>query len=149
MYKKGQNIPFVKQFFFQILFGRENPFHAQQLKIFGKEKPSFNALIFTKYSPLKPIFNLGWVRLRENGKYRKTYSDWEGLGDPGEASSVDKMVLAPGQIILVYGVMGFAFVTCLTILCCEKVMNWGKKRTIQKFGNVIIDLGHSKCAMDF
>lgn len=35
---------------------RENPFHQQELKIFGKEKPTYSAVVLTRNSPLKQVF---------------------------------------------------------------------------------------------
>ena len=46
---------------------RNNPFHNQELMVFGREKSTYNALIFTKNSPLAPVFDLGMKMMRETG----------------------------------------------------------------------------------
>jgi hypothetical protein len=54
------------------------------------------------------------------------YREWEGAGDPGETPVVDKMVLSPGQLIMLYFLMFMAFASSLIVLCFEKGLKWFK-----------------------
>ena len=99
-------------------FFRDNPFYQQRLKIFARQKPIFNAIIVNKNSPLKPMFDLGTRFLRENGVIEQMLKDWTG-GEIQEVDGVEKMVLSPGQVILVYMVMGGAMCTSFMALVLE------------------------------
>ena len=75
----------------------EHPFHQQELKIFGKQPPIFNALAVTKNSPISPVFKAGMRYLRENGILAQLEQDWMGQ-EVESRSAVSKLVLSPGQV---------------------------------------------------
>ncbi len=58
------------------------------------------ALIFTKNSPLTPVFKLGTARLRENSVLGQIYSIWEGREvKDSDGASASKTVLSAGQVL--------------------------------------------------
>lgn len=97
---------------------QDNPFHQQNLKIFAQQKPQFQSIIFPSNSPMKAVFQLGSLILRESGAEEKLLAQWEGP-EVSSSSGVDKMVLEPGQVILVYIIMGGALVVSAITLGIE------------------------------
>ena len=99
-------------------FFRENPFFHQGLKVFGREKSVFNAIIFTKNSPVAPVFRAGLRRLRERGVLQQLEQDWMGLAIESR-TEFGKLVLSPGQVVLVYVIMGVAVIGAIVALILE------------------------------
>ena len=63
-------------------FFRANPYHHQRLKVFAKEKPRLDALIFPINSPVKEVMRLAMSRLFESGGVEYLLDKWEGRGIP-------------------------------------------------------------------
>ncbi|TRY67601.1 hypothetical protein TCAL_05368 [Tigriopus californicus] len=97
---------------------QDNPFHQQNLKIFAQQKPQFQSIIFPSNSPLRAVFQSGSLILRENGAEEKLLAQWEGP-EVSSSGGVDKMVLEPGQVILVYIIMGGALLVSFITLGIE------------------------------
>ena len=76
---------------------RANPFHQQRLKFFGRERPKYHALIFTKNSPLARVFNHGLLKMRELGSLYQVLDAWKGHKE-NKVESMPTMVLGPGQV---------------------------------------------------
>ncbi|TRY80960.1 hypothetical protein TCAL_14039, partial [Tigriopus californicus] len=106
---------FARPFF---AFLKENPQHKANLRVFAKEKPQGEGIIFGKNSPLVPIFNLGIQRLKENGAMDFLAKKWEGSFQE-QRFEMDVMVLSGGQVILVYILMGAGYTLGLTFLLME------------------------------
>ena len=101
-------------------FFRHNPFHQQPLKVFAKSKPKYDAIIFATNSPVKAVFDLGLRKLRESGTVSQLQVKWEGQKIISQ-SDVDKMILSPGQVILIYFIMGGAFALALVVFVMELI----------------------------
>lgn len=58
---------------------RENPFHQQELKVFGRERPTYSAVILNRNSPLKQVLNIfRLLRYILNSYYFQGIQDWNG-----------------------------------------------------------------------
>ena len=75
--KKGQTVMFTLN---SILRGVsiEDPKSVPQIKTFGASKSSNFYMIFTKNSPLVPLFNQAVVEMFQNGQYERTDLKWKG-----------------------------------------------------------------------
>ena len=76
---------------------KANPFHNQRLKIFGRERPYFNVLVFTKNSPLTRIFHRGISKMNEHGSIDQLWENWFGV-QMVKSEEVPTHVLGPGQV---------------------------------------------------
>jgi len=66
------------------------------------------------------------MQLRENGKYKRVYGEWEGQGDPGDSPAPDKLILTPGMVIILYFLMFSAFGAAMSVFVLEKFLFWFK-----------------------
>ena len=98
MLAEGRNVMHV---FRGMLQGwlRVNPFHQQRLYVFGKERSRYQTIIFTKNSPMTPVWKLGTDYFREVGTLGQIYQIWEGRPVENKQDVADKTVLTPGQVI--------------------------------------------------
>ena len=124
-------------------FLRANPFHSQNLHIFGHEKPYYPSLIFTKRSPLTRIFWPAVQRLRESGTIDQLRNIWEGKY-MRQDGGLDAMILSPGQVIAAYAIIVVALVSSSVALLLEIL--WKKLvkgRTEEKLdtNNVLLEAG--------
>jgi len=107
-------------------------------------RPIFRYLIFPKHSPLKPVFKLGWSKIREDGLNWHVYkydgkcpidaSDifcrkWEGDIDEMTRSQVEKVVVGPGHAIMVYFLLAFGCSMALVFLFAEIIYSKSTCRT--------------------
>ena len=99
---------------------QENPYDLPDIKLFGKTRPKFYCLMLTKNSPLTPIFMKAITRTTEQGVLDRMAVSW--TGPPITYSGVvETMILAPGQVFLVFGMLGTLLLLCLFILSLEMV----------------------------
>ena len=103
-----------------------NPFHQQKLKVFGKERPKFDSLIFNHNSPLKPMFVRGTQHLIQTGVMNYLRDTYEGTFIP-DVSDAETMVLKSGQVILIFAIFFVAFFVSFSIFIFE--YGWYLKKT--------------------
>ena len=122
--KKGQIVMFIQT---DVLRGAyyEDPKSMQGIKLFGVSRSEYFKLIFTKNSPLVPLFNQATTRLFENGQFLRTDFKWKGnkIKDEGV---VDILILTSGQVFLIYAILAFFLglsIIFLTFECCYKKIN--------------------------
>ena len=122
--KQGQTIMFVQT---DVLRGAyyEDPKSFQGIKLFGISRSEYFNLIFTKNSPLVPLFNQATTRLFENGQFLRTDFKWKGnkIKDEG---AVDILILTSGQVFLIYAILAFFLglsIIFLTFEFCYKKFN--------------------------
>ena len=122
--KKGQTVLFSV---LDVLRGayQEDPKSMQGIKLFGVSRSEYFNLIFTKNSPLVPLFNQATTRLFENGQFLRTDFKWKGnkIKDEG---AVDILILTSGQVFLIYAILAFFLglsIIFLTFECCYKKYN--------------------------
>ena len=115
--KSGQNVIHVNYGSLQGFF-QANPFHVQDIKVFGKGRPEYFSLIVPFNSPLKPILQKGVNTMIEGGTAGYLLKKWEGKGIPKNPSS-EALVLSAGQVLLVFIVILFTFCFAGIVLFCE------------------------------
>ena len=71
-----------------------NPYSTPNIKTFGAKKSIYYNLIFTKNSPLIPMFKKATIKTFETGQYDRIANDWQG----GEIKSQGR-VCNPWEII--------------------------------------------------
>ena len=122
--KKGQTVMVALT---DVLRGayQEDPKSIQGIKLFGVSASEYFKLIFTKNSPLVPLFNQATTTLFENGQFLRTDFKWQGnkIKDEGV---VDLLILTSGQVFLIYAILAFFLglsIIFLTFECCYKKFN--------------------------
>ena len=90
------------------------------VRTFAEEKLQFS-LVLTKNSPLTPVLNFGCHISQENGIMNKLINDLTRRPQTTRFQSMDhaKMVLKPGQVVLVYFIMILAISLALVLLVIE------------------------------
>ena len=119
--KKGQTVMFA---LLDVLRGayQEDPKSMQGIKFFGVSRSEYFQIIFTKNSPLVPLFNQATMRLFENGQFLRTDFKWQGSKIKDEGA-VDLLILTTGQVFLIYAILAFFLglsIIFLTFECCYK-----------------------------
>ena len=91
---------------------KSDPHSTPYIKSFASSKSSYYNLIFTKNSPLLPMFKKAATESFETGQYDRISLKWQG----DEISSFDDndkdLVLSSGQVF-----MNFIFLLCVFIVC--------------------------------
>jgi hypothetical protein len=72
------------------------------------------------------MFAMGAIQIRESGLESHLLKQWVGR-DINGAWTVDSAVLSPGQLILVFVTMMFAFSSSLAVLATEKAFSFFKR----------------------
>ena len=90
-------------------------------------------MLFTENSPLVPLFTKAVTKTFETGQYDRIAVKWQGA-DIKSLGAVDLMILSPGQVFLIFGVL-MALLTC-SIIClsleCIYFYGWKKKMLLWK-----------------
>ena len=126
--RKDQTILLIDQAMLKGEF-RENPkSFPSNIKIFGGMKPFYGCLMFTKNSPLLPMFRRAATQLTESGQYDRIDVKWKGSKIPEEAAA-ETMILTAGQTYLVFAFYLFFLGTTLILISIECCHNFYKKYT--------------------
>ena len=83
----------------------------------------YTGWIFTKNSPLVPLFKQAALRMLENGEFRRVQSKWNGLDIISREISDELEILSIGQLVLPFAIFGVFIVVSfipLMIECCYK-----------------------------
>ena len=88
-------------------------------------------MIFTENSPLVPMFYQATIQAFESGAYDRLSLNWQG-GPIKPIGAVDLLILTPGQVFLIFGIMCFFMVTAIFAFflewCCHCLKKkYGKK----------------------
>jgi len=91
-------------------------------------------MIFTENSPLVPMFYQATIQAFESGAYDRLSLNWQG-GPIKPIGAVDLLILTPGQVFLIFGIMCFFMVTAIFAFflewCCHCLKKkYGKKLDI-------------------
>ena len=106
---------------------KENHKTFPELTIFGATKMKFTNLIFTKNSPLKPIFQKALAKTFERGQHERLVLEWEGRNVPSRQGS-ETMILSAGQVFLIFGILSLAMLASLICLVLELLHHRLSKR---------------------
>ena len=83
----------------------------------------YTGWIFTKNSPLVPLFKQAALRMLENGEFRRAQLKWNGPDIISGERAHELEILSIGQLVLPFGIFGFFLVVSfvpLMIECCYK-----------------------------
>ena len=103
------------------LFGhlRANP-TRQKLHFFGHTKWTYGSLLVHLNSPLLPVLSHGVSCMRERGVEDLLHQRWIGAGTQNEgAFALEKDVLTPGQVVMVFALMMVIYGISLVFLGTE------------------------------
>ena len=108
-------------------------------------------MIFTENSPLVPMFYQATIQAFESGAYDRLSLNWQG-GPIKPIGAVDLLILTPGQVFLIFGIMCFFMVTAIFAFflewCCHCLKKkYGKKHV--HFYLVSIFCIYNSCACLF
>jgi hypothetical protein len=103
-------------------FFHNNPFHVQRLEIFATVEKWFKCLAFPYNSPLKVIFARTMTQARETGIQHNLETHWFG-GAINENWEVEKTVITPGHVVLIFALMNIVFVFCTAVFCGELIFD--------------------------
>ena len=96
---------------------RNNPSSFPYVKtISAALSNSYTHSIFTKNSPLVPVFYKASIKTFEQGQYERITRFWQ-----GQEISVDTMILTGGQVFLIFGVLMLSLMSSFICLFFEIV----------------------------
>ena len=99
---------------------RRNPSNFPYVKTLSAGTSSFTNLIFTKNSPLVPVFSKASIKTFEQGQYERITRFWQGQEISAlSKNSVDTMILTSGQVFLIFGVLMLSLMSSLVCLLLE------------------------------
>ena len=84
-------------------------------------------MIFTENSPLVPMFYQATIQAFESGAYDRLSLNWQG-GPIKPIGAVDLLILTPGQVFLIFGILCFFLVTAIGALFLECCCHFLKKK---------------------
>ncbi len=103
---------------------RNQPKNFPPIKTFGATESSYNCLIFTKNSPLVPIFKRASANFFERGQYERLALLWYGQNIPKKQSHIlDTLVLSYGQVFLIFAILMASLGASGLTLIGEKVVH--------------------------
>ena len=97
---------------------KKDPKSIPNIKIFGASKNIYFGLVFTRNSPLIPMFKKATSRTLENGVYKRISFQWQG-DKINTQTAVDTMVLSIGQMFIAFVFMLLFLFMSLFTLCLE------------------------------
>ena len=117
---------------------KANPKSVPTIKTFGSFKSKYFTMIFTENSPLVPMFYQATIQAFESGAYDRLSLNWQG-GPIKPVGAVDLLILTPGQVFLIFGIMCFFMVTAIFAFflewCCHFLNKKFGKWTYSKLSN--------------
>ena len=94
---------------------KANPNTVPSVKIFGAGKDAYFGPLFTRNSPLIPMFKKAAAKTLENGVYKRSSFRWVGSEMKSEVA-VDTMVLSVGQTFIAFVfIVLFVFLSLITL----------------------------------
>ena len=99
------------------------------MKTIGGTRLKYFPMIFTKNSPLTPMFKNGVIRSFEKGQYDRLSILWQGHANIIKSDSnnvglgIDTMVLSAGQVFLIFGLLTALIVLAFFVLICELIVH--------------------------
>ena len=99
---------------------RRNPSTFPNVKTFEASSTTYSYLIFTKNSPLVPVFSKASLKSFERGQYERVSRYWQGQEiSVSSKNSMDTLVLTIGQVFLIFGVLMLSLLSSLVCLVLE------------------------------
>ena len=113
---------------------QRNPSTFPYVKTLSAATTSFSNLIFTKNSPLVPVFSKASLKTFEQGQNKRITSSWQGQEISAlSKNSVDTMILTSGQVFLIFGVLMLSLMSSLVCLILEIIFFKYKRFMIKMY----------------
>ena len=103
---------------------KADPKSLPNIKTFGEGKYEYWGLLFTRNSPLLPMFRKATPKTFENGIYKKSSIKWLG-GEIKSQAAAETMVLSMGQTYIAFIFMVLFLFISLPILLLEIIYSKG------------------------
>ena len=118
---------------------RNNPSSFPYVKtISAALSNSYTHIIFTKNSPLVPVFYKASIKTFEQGQYERITRFWQGQEiSVLSKNSVDTMILTGGQVFLIFGVLMLSLLSSIICLILEIVF-FNYKTFISKIKKIVL-----------
>lgn len=99
---------------------RSNPSDYPPLQTFGDIQTRLASVIFTKNSPLKPLFSRVILKGFESGQYDRLASQWQGDLNVKLDQTTDMKILTAGQVFMIFCFLMIGVSTAALFLAFEK-----------------------------
>ena len=122
--EKGKTIMFTDEKLLKESFNQDPNNSPQRIRTFGAQKNPLG-WIFTKNSPLVPLFKQTTMKMVENGEFRRVQLKWHGPDIVSEDGADEIEILSIGQLVLPFIIFGLFLIVSiipLMIECCHKEM---------------------------
>ena len=120
--EKGKTIMFTDEKLLKESFNQDPNNSPQRIRTFGAQKNPLG-WIFTKNSPLVPLFKQTTMKMVENGEFRRVQLKWHGPDIVSEDGADEIEILSIGQLVLPFIIFGLFLIVSiipLMIECCHK-----------------------------
>ena len=119
--QKGQTIMFTDNDQLTASFNQD-PKSFQRIKTFGASRKLITGWIFTKNSPLVPLFKQTAMKMFENGEFTRVHLKWKGpdIASGKRTDELETEVLGIGQLVLPFTIFGFFLVVSIIPLMIER-----------------------------
>ena len=120
--EKGKTIMFTDEKLLKESFNQDPNNSPQRIRTFGAQKNPLG-WIFTKNSPLVPLFKQTTMKMFENGEFRRVQLKWHGPDIVSEDGADEIEILSIGQLVLPFIIFGLFLIVSiipLMIECCHK-----------------------------
>ena len=120
--EKGKTIMFTDEKLLKESFNQDPNNSPQRIRTFGAQKNPLG-WIFTKNSPLVPLFKQTTMKMVENGEFRRAQLKWHGPDIVSEEGADEIEILSIGQLVLPFMIFGLFLIVSiipLMIECCYK-----------------------------
>ena len=127
--EKGKTIMFTDENLLKGSFNQDTNSFSQRIRTFGAQKSPLG-WIFTKNSPLVPLFKQTTMKMVENGEFRRVQLKWHGPDIVSEDGADEIEILSIGQLVLPFMIFGLFLIVSiipLMIECCYKKITYFAK----------------------
>ena len=127
--EKGKTIMFTDEKLLKESYNQDPNNSPQRIRTFGAQKSPLG-WIFTKNSPLVPLFKQTTMKMFENGEFRRVQLKWHGPDIVSEEGVDEIEILSIGQLVLPFMIFGLFLIVSiipLMIECCYKKITYFAK----------------------
>ena len=120
--EQGKTIMFTDEKLLKESFNQDPNNSPQRIRTFGAQKNPLG-WIFTKNSPLVPLFKQTTMKMVENGEFSRVQLKWHGPDIVSEDGADEIEILSIGQLVLPFIIFGLFLIVSiipLMIECCYK-----------------------------
>ena len=100
---------------------KQSPHLVPNMQTFGGTKPTYYCALFTKNSPLVPLFMKAAIETFENGQYDHISQKWQGadIKSSEVGDFLNSYTLTVGQVFLIFAILSAMITGSFFCLICE------------------------------